>query len=163
MTIYTVAQIKNLCSHSSCLSSSHISQPIPDQVSYFLSPIYILNLISSNATTKVQAAITSHLDYCCSLLDDSPASTLTSLFLLKHKSNISQTFQWFSSSLRTKLKVLIMTFKGLHNLFPTYSFDFTVLICLQGYWLSVSPITHQTCFHHSNFILPIASTFKVLP
>lgn len=139
MTIfYTVAQIKNLCSYSSCLVSSHISQPIPDQVSDFLFPIYIQNLTSSNATTKVQAAITSHLDYCCSLLDDPLASTL------KHKSNISQTFQWFSFSLRTKLKVLIMTFKGLHNLYPTYSFDFTVHICLQGHWLSISPITHLT-------------------
>lgn len=44
------------------------SKTNPDQIPYFLSPIYTQNLTSSSAATMGQAAVTSHPDYCSSLL-----------------------------------------------------------------------------------------------
>lgn len=155
MAIYIGALVKNLCSHPWSLSFSHISQPTPDQIPSFLSPIYIQNQLQCHHYGPGSYH----------LLKGLPASTLTSLtslFLLKHKSNISPTLQWLSS-LRTKLKFLIMTLKSLYKLFPSYYSDLTVLICLQGYGLTAIPETHQMCFHYSNFILAIAPPFKALP
>ena len=55
-----------------------------------------------------------------------------------------------------------MTFRSLLNLVPSYFPNLTVHILLWWYWLIAIPEIHQTCSHHSNFVLANSSTIFCL-
>uniref|UniRef100_A0A3B3HFP9 Reverse transcriptase domain-containing protein n=1 Tax=Oryzias latipes TaxID=8090 RepID=A0A3B3HFP9_ORYLA len=89
------------------------------------------------AETLIHAFITSRLDYCNSILlgtpsriinkmqyiQNSAARLLTHTSSREHITPVLQDLHWLPIAQRIKFKVLLMTFKALHNLAPPYLTD----------------------------------------
>ncbi|XP_072556731.1 uncharacterized protein [Paramormyrops kingsleyae] len=95
------------------------------------------SLTFSAAETLIHAFITSRIDYCNSILYGSPSKTLNRLQYIQnsaarlltqtrsreHITPVLQKLHWLPVPQRIHFKILLITFKALHNLAPSYLTD----------------------------------------
>uniref|UniRef100_A0A8K9XV18 Reverse transcriptase domain-containing protein n=1 Tax=Oncorhynchus mykiss TaxID=8022 RepID=A0A8K9XV18_ONCMY len=94
----------------------------------------IRNVLSKNDTKKcIHAFVTPRLDYCNALLSGYPDKALNKLpFVLytaartpkfDHITSVLASLHWLSVKARADFKVLLLTYKALHGVAPTYLSD----------------------------------------
>ncbi|XP_068507191.1 uncharacterized protein [Syngnathus scovelli] len=96
-------------------------------------------LSTGDAETIIHAFITSRLDYCDALFSGVPKSSIKRLQLVQnaarvlsrtrkcyHITPILANLHWLPVHLRCDLKVLLLTYKSLHGLAPSYLVDLVV-------------------------------------
>ena len=97
-------------------------------------------LSAADAETLIHAFISSRLDYCNSFFWDLPNSTTRSLQLVQnaaarplnrtrkfdHITPILAFLHWLPITSRSNLKVLLLTYKALHGLAPSYLKDLII-------------------------------------
>ncbi|XP_078272170.1 uncharacterized protein LOC144602922 [Rhinoraja longicauda] len=95
------------------------------------------SLSSTAAETLIHAFITSRLDYCNSLLYGSPSKIISKLQYIQnsaarllthspirdHITPVLYKLHWLPIPQRIQYKILLMTYKALHNLAPSYLTD----------------------------------------
>ena len=115
--------------------SAHISK-VPSSCFYYIYNIRRIRKYLSRRVceTLVNALITSHLDYCNSLLYRSPSSLLARLQRVQNSAarliyNVSRTsssspllinLHWLPVKHRILFKILLITYKAIHSLAPEY-------------------------------------------
>ena len=91
----------------------------------------------NDAEKLIHAFVTSRLDYCNALLSSHPAKALNKLQLMlntsarvltrtktfDHITPVLASLHWLPVQARADLKVLLLTYKALNGLSPTYLFD----------------------------------------
>ena len=97
-------------------------------------------LSPADAETLIHAFISSRLDYCNSVFSGLPKSTTRSLQLVQnaaarlltrtrkfdHITPILASLHWLPITSRSDLKVLLLTYKALHGLAPSYLKDLII-------------------------------------
>jgi hypothetical protein len=97
-------------------------------------------LSAADAETLIHAFISSRLDYCNSLFSGLPNSTTRSLQLVQHAAArllartrkfdhitpILASLHWLQITSRSDFKVLLLSYKALHGLAPSYLKDLII-------------------------------------
>jgi hypothetical protein len=98
----------------------------------------IRNFLSKNYAEKfIHAFVTSRLDYCNALLSGYPDKDLNKIQLVlnravriltrtkifDHITPVLASLHWLPVKARADFKVLLLTYKALHGLAPTYIYD----------------------------------------
>ena len=120
---------------------AHISQACRTAFFHLRNIAKIRNILSkSDAEKLIHAFVTSRLDYCNSLLAACPKSSLRSLQLVQnaaarllagtsrrdHITPVLVSLHWLPVDSRIKFKILLLTYKALHGMAPSYIKDLIV-------------------------------------
>uniref|UniRef100_A0A8C8DH59 Reverse transcriptase domain-containing protein n=1 Tax=Oryzias sinensis TaxID=183150 RepID=A0A8C8DH59_9TELE len=118
---------------------AHISQACRTAFFHLQNIAKIRNILSkSDAEKLIHAFVTSRLDYCNSLLAACPKSSLRSLQLVQNAAArllagtsrrdpitpLLVSLHWIPVDSRIKFKILLLTYKALHGVAPSYIKDF---------------------------------------
>lgn len=135
---------KNLHNHAKNLSvyfdphlqfHKHINTVVKSSFFQLRSVAKVKRFLSSkDLEIVIHALISSRLDYCNSLYVGLPQSTLSRLQMVKNlaarsltgtrkSDHISPSLHWLPIKFRVDFKVLLLTYKALHNMAPDYISD----------------------------------------
>ena len=115
--------------------AAHINQACRTAYFHLRNIAKIRNILSKNDAEKlVHAFVTSRLDYCNALLAACPKSTIKSFQLVQntaariltgtrrteHISPVLENLHWLPVEYRIKFKILLLTYKALNDMAPSY-------------------------------------------
>ena len=124
--------------------NSHIKQVTRTAFFHLRNIVKIRNILSqSDAEKLIHAFVSSRLDYCNSLLSGCPNSSLKNLQLIQnaaaraltgiskrdHITPVLASLHWLPIKSRIEFKILLITYKALKGLAPSYLKDLIVPYC----------------------------------